>query len=61
MINSYFRGVPTKPTAQSFYGTNRLALEKPATQIKYKKYKLIILILLRSTHKTLKLTFDALY
>jgi hypothetical protein len=57
MINSYFRTIPPRPPAQSYYGTTRIQPEKPITQVKYKKYRLIILILARACQKTLKLTF----
>lgn len=60
MINSYFRTLPTKPATQSYYTTTRIPIEKPITQLKYKKYRLIILILARSCQKTLKLAFEAI-
>lgn len=60
MINSYFRSTAPKPSLQSYYTTTRIPPEKPTLQLKYKKYKLIILILTRTTHKTLKLTLDAI-
>jgi hypothetical protein len=60
MINSYFRNVATKPSQQSFYTTTRIPIERPITQLKYKKYKLFILIITRAALKTLKLTFEAI-
>lgn len=60
MINSYFRTTPTKPPTQSFYSTTRIPIERPITQLKYKKYKLFILIIARATLKTLKLSFEAI-
>lgn len=62
MINSYFRNAntATKPSLPSFYTTNRIPIEKPIAQLKYKKYKLFILIIARATIKTLKLSFEAI-
>lgn len=59
MINSYFKTAINKPSTQSFYGTSRLNAEKTYLQNKFKKYKLIILLLSRATFKTLKIAFDA--
>lgn len=59
MINSYFKTTINKPSTQSFYGTSRLTAEKTYLQNKFKKYKLIVLLLSRSTFKTLKISFDA--
>ena len=60
MINSYFRTLPTKPLTQGYYTTTRISIEKPITQIKYRKYRLIILILAKACQKTLKLSFEAI-
>lgn len=59
MINSYFKTTINKPATQSFYATNRLTAEKTYLQNKFKKYKLIALLLSRATFKTLKISFDA--
>jgi hypothetical protein len=57
MINSYFKTTPTKYPTQSFYTKSLLSTEKANNLLKYKKYKLILLILSRATFKTLRLSF----
>lgn len=61
MINSYFRTTSNKSTIPGFSSSSRLPIDRFGTQAKYKKYKLMLLILTRATFKTLKLTYDTIY
>ena len=60
MINSFFKTTINRPSQQSAPSSNRLSFDKPYLQVKFKKYKLIILLLTKATAKTLKLSFDAI-
>ena len=60
MINSFFKTTINRPSQQNIPPHNRLSYEKPYLHLKFKKYKLVLLLLSKTTAKTLKLSFDAI-